>query len=102
MTITIKLAEGIDANNIVIVHNIHDGEEYEIIKIDSYDKGSNTITFRTKSFSNYAIATADTEDVPNYGTFTIESGSAVLTAITTVSTAIALTGIAVVYIKSRR
>ena len=102
VTITIKLAEGIDANNIVIVHNIHDGEEYEIIEIDSYDKGTNTITFRTKSFSNYAIATADTEDVPNSGTFTIESGSAVVTLLATVSTAITLTGIAVVYIKSRR
>lgn len=57
--ITIQLAEGIDANNIVIVHNIHDGEEYEIIEIDSYDPETNTITFRTKSFSNYAIATSD-------------------------------------------
>ena len=57
VTITIKLQEGITADDIVIVHNIHDGEEYEIIKIESYDSATNTITFKTKSFSNYAIAT---------------------------------------------
>ena len=56
-TISIKLEEGINADDIVLVHNIHDGEEYEIIKIDSYDSETNTITFKTKSFSNYAIAT---------------------------------------------
>lgn len=58
-TISLKLAEGINANDIVIVHNIHDGEEYEIIQIDSYDPETNTITFKTKSFSNYAIATKE-------------------------------------------
>ena len=36
--------------------NVHDGDKYEIIKIDSYDPETNTITFKTKSFSNYAIA----------------------------------------------
>jgi len=56
-TITLKLADGLTADDIVIVHNIHDGEEYEVIEIDSYDEATNTITFKTKSFSNYAIAT---------------------------------------------
>lgn len=61
-TIAIQLAEGIDVNDIVIVHNIHDGDEYEVIQIDSYDEETRTITFKTKSFSNYAIATkASTE-----------------------------------------
>jgi len=55
-TITIKLAKGINAEDIVLVHNIHDGDEYEIIPILSYNKKTNTITFKTKSFSNYAIA----------------------------------------------
>ena len=55
-TITIKLEEGINADDIVIVHNIHDGDEYEVIKIESYDAETNTITFKTSSFSNYAIA----------------------------------------------
>ncbi len=61
VTITIKLADGVDGNDIVIVHNIHDGDKYEIIKIDSYDSQTNTITFRTKSFSNYAIAAKETK-----------------------------------------
>lgn len=56
-TISLKLADGLTADDIVIVHNVHDGEEYEVIKIDSYDPETNTITFKTKSFSNYAIAT---------------------------------------------
>lgn len=56
-TISLKLADGINADDIVIVHNVHDGEEYEVIQIESYDEATNTITFKTKSFSNYAIAT---------------------------------------------
>ena len=59
-TITLKLADGITADDIVMVHNIHDGDEYEIIEIESYDVATNTITFKTKSFSNYAIATKTT------------------------------------------
>lgn len=56
-TISIKLEDGVNTDDIIIVHNIHDGEEYEIIEVDSYDAETNTITFKTKSFSNYAIAT---------------------------------------------
>lgn len=56
-TITIKLEDGVNADDIVIVHNLHDGDKYEIINIDSYDPATNTITFKTKSFSAYAIAT---------------------------------------------
>ena len=58
-TITIKLEDGVDGNDIVIVHNIHDGEEFEVIPT-TYDKETNTITFKTKSFSNYAIASKTT------------------------------------------
>ena len=54
VVITIKLAKGVNGNDIVIVHNIHDGDEYEIIPT-VYDAETNTITFKTKSFSNYAI-----------------------------------------------
>jgi len=56
-TITLQLEEGIDGNNIIIIHNVNDGDEYEVIEIESYDPDTNTITFKTKSFSNYAIAT---------------------------------------------
>ena len=61
-TITLKLEQGIDGNNIVIVHNVDDGEEYEIIEIESYDPETNTITFKTNSFSNYAIASKVSEE----------------------------------------
>lgn len=54
--ITLQLEEGVDASNIVIVHNIDNGDKFEIIKIESYDEKTNTITFYTDSFSNYAIA----------------------------------------------
>ena len=51
----------------------------EIIKIDSYDPETNTITFKTKSFSNYAIATRDTEAaVPDTGVMTSGDSSAVV------------------------
>lgn len=64
-TISMKLEDGIDANDIVIVHNIHDGDEYEVIEIESYDPETNTITFKTKSFSNYAIATKTSTQTDN-------------------------------------
>lgn len=63
VTITIKLADGVDGNDIVLVHNVHDGEKYEIIQIDSYDPETNTITFRTKSFSSYAIASKTSKEI---------------------------------------
>ncbi len=56
-TITLQLQEGVNANDIEIVHNIHDGDQFEVIPIDSYDPATNTITFRTRSFSSYALAT---------------------------------------------
>ena len=52
--ITLKLENGIDGNEVVIVHEKHDGT-YEIIPT-TYDSETNTITFSTTSFSNYAIA----------------------------------------------
>lgn len=63
-TITIQLKDGVTADDIVIVHNIHNGETYEVIEIDSYDSETNTITFRTKSFSSYAIATKENATEP--------------------------------------
>ena len=53
-TITLQLEDGVDGNEIVIVHEKHDGT-YEIIPTE-YDAETNTLTFTTTSFSNYAIA----------------------------------------------
>lgn len=52
--ITLNLEEGINGDEVVIVHEKHDGT-YEIIPT-TYNKETNTITFATTSFSNYAIA----------------------------------------------
>ena len=70
--ITLQLEEGIDASNIVIVHNIDNGDEFEIIPIENYDAKTNTISFYTNSFSNYAIAnkasaTTETSSNPKTG-----------------------------------
>ena len=61
-TITLKLEDGVNGDEVVIVHEKHDGT-YEIIPVE-YDEKNNTITFKTKSFSNYAIATKDSVDAP--------------------------------------
>lgn len=53
-TVTLKLDEGVNGNEIVIVHEKHDGI-FEIIPT-TYDAATQTITFTTTSFSNYAIA----------------------------------------------
>ena len=52
--ITLNLEEGINGDEVVIAHEKHDGT-YEIIP-KTYNKDTNTITFATTSFSNYAIA----------------------------------------------
>lgn len=53
-TVTIKLAKGVDGNTVVIVHEKHDGT-YEVIPT-TYNAKDHTITFKTSSFSNYAVA----------------------------------------------
>lgn len=61
-TISIQLAESVNAEGIVIVHNVHDGDIYETLRVDSYDEATDTITFQTDSFSNFAIATKKTAE----------------------------------------
>lgn len=79
VTITLKLAEGVNAEDIVLVHNIHDGDKYEIIKIDSYDAKTNTITFKTKSFSNYAIAIKENTTTSYVQTNTVSTTTSTIT-----------------------
>lgn len=62
-TITLKLDEGVDGDTVVLVHEKHDGT-YEVIDT-TYDKTNHTITFKTASFSNYAIATKKTKNTTN-------------------------------------
>lgn len=69
--ITLALGEGVDGNEFVIIHEKHDGS-YEVIPVE-YDKETNTITFRTSSFSNYAVASkggsanSDNSEAPDTG-----------------------------------
>lgn len=58
-TINLELAEDLDNKSIIVVHNIKDGEEFEVIEIESYDPDTNKITFKADSFSSYAIAIKD-------------------------------------------
>lgn len=84
-TITLKLDPSVDGNDVIIVHQKHDGS-YEVIPT-VYDPVNHTITFKTSSFSNYAIATR-TIASPNTGYMTKEGGSVVEdnTAITIIGT----------------
>lgn len=72
-TITLQLDEGVDGNEVVIVHQKHDGT-YEIIPT-VYDPEAHTLTFTTTSFSNYAIASRTTA-TPDTGQMTNEDSSA--------------------------
>lgn len=83
-TITLKLEEKISGNEIKIIHEKSDGT-FEIIPAD-YDTSENTITFKTSSFSNYAIAnktvtgsnienTENTENTINDGS---DSGNSII------------------------
>ena len=89
-TITLKLDESIDGNEIVIVHQKHDGT-YEVIPT-VYDSVNHTITFKTSSFSNYAIATK-TVASPDTGVMTSEGASAIESGIIPLIATIILLGL---------
>lgn len=57
--IALNLDEGIDGNEVVLIHEKEDGT-YETIET-TYDGSTHTISFSTSSFSNYAIAFSSTE-----------------------------------------
>ena len=84
-TITLQLEEDVDGNEIVIVHQKHDGT-YEVIPT-VYDPVAHTITFKTSSFSNYAIASrtvanaTPTANSPETGAFTTGGGNATTVSI---------------------
>ena len=92
-TISLRLADGVNANDIVLVHNIHDGENFEIIPVDSYDPATNTITFKTKSFSNYAIATKDGKKGGSKGPGTGDDNNIIPDLVIMITAGLALAGI---------
>lgn len=72
--ISLKLADGVDGNDVVIVHEKHDGT-YELIS-GIYDAATNTVSFATDGFSNYAIAYRTVAKTPDSGFFTSEISGA--------------------------
>lgn len=55
--ISLQLENDLNGNDVVMVHEKDDGS-YEILPT-TYDSKTNTITFKTSSFSNYAIASRE-------------------------------------------
>ena len=75
--IILKLEDDVNGEDIVIVHEKHDGT-YEIIPTE-YIKEYNAIVFKTKSFSNYAIASkASTETSKTTNTANPKTGDNVM------------------------
>ena len=68
--ISLVLADGVDGNDVAIVHEKDDGT-YELIS-GTYDAASRTVSFATDSFSNYAIAYR-TINSPDTGAYTSET-----------------------------
>ena len=107
--ITLQLEEGVDVSNLVIVHNIDDGDEFEIIEIESYDKETNTITFYTDSFSNYAIATRtsannvdNTNTNPSTTSSSPQTGDNVMFYISMLGLSVIVLVVVGIYIKKRK
>ncbi len=65
-TVTLELDEGVDGNSAIIVHHKHDGS-YEVIPT-VYNAETHTITFKTSSFSDFAIASGNVATIVNANT----------------------------------
>lgn len=74
--IQLQLEKGINGNDVVLVHEKHDGT-YETIST-TYDSSTNTLSFKTTSFSNYAIAYKAKKTVEKKRIDTIEINGATL------------------------
>lgn len=63
-TIELELEEDLDNKSIIVIHNVGDGDEYEVIEIEGYNPETKTVTFKADSFSGYAIAVKDNANNP--------------------------------------
>ena len=62
--IELELEEDVPLENSVLVHNVHDGDEFETIELD-YDSTTKKMSFDADSFSKYALAVkVPTEEIP--------------------------------------
>lgn len=74
--IQLQLEKGINGNDVVLVHEKRDGT-YETLST-TYDSSTNTLSFKTTSFSNYAIAYKTKKTVEKIRIDTIEINGATL------------------------
>lgn len=63
-TIELELKEDLDNKNIIVIHNVGNGDEFEVIEIEGYDAETKTVKFKADSFSGYAIAVKDNAVTP--------------------------------------
>lgn len=97
--ITLKLEEGVDGNEVVIVHQKHDGT-YEVIPT-TYDPVAHTITFKTSSFSNYAIASRTVASPDTGAMTTATKAGATVAIIAEFAVTAALACIALLFVTKR-
>jgi len=95
--ISLTLTEEVNGNDIVIVHEKHDGS-YELIP-GTYDATTHTIDFATDGFSNYAIAYR-TINAPETGASTFKTNGTCDNIITAAT--VTLGSITAFYIVSRK
>ena len=62
VTVGLKLPDGIDLDKAAIIHNIDNGEEFEVIEFE--DAVEDMSVFKTKGFSSYAIAVESENEDP--------------------------------------
>ena len=62
-TITLELSEDHSGEDLVIIHE--NGDSYELIEAN-YNEEENSLTFETRSFSNYALAVRNTSQSNQY------------------------------------
>ena len=55
-TIYLQLEEGVSINDIEIIHNIHNGKDFEVLDVEVFDEEARVIKVNVNSFSNFAIA----------------------------------------------
>lgn len=97
--ISLVLAEGVNGNDVAIVHEKHDGT-LELIS-GTYDAATHTFSFATDGFSNYAIAYRTVVKAPDTGAITSDTNGSNDAAII-IMTIVSLGSIAAFYIISRK
>ena len=98
--ISLVLAEGVDGNDVAIVHEKHDGS-YELID-GTYDATTHTVSFATDSFSNYAVAYRTVAKAPDTGAINNSKDTTLASTILILGVAVTLYSTAQAYHKAKK